>query len=103
VLRTLTADGFLEAVQDRGNALAAGLRAISAEFALGEVRASGLLLALELGRDIAHDVVIRARDKGLLLNAPRPQCLRLMPALNTTEAEVVTGLGILREVLVAVV
>lgn len=102
VLRTLTADGFLEAVQDRGDALAAGLRAISAEFALGEVRTSGLLLALELGRDIAHDVVIRARDKGLLLNAPRPQCLRLMPALNTTAAEVVTGLGILREVLSAV-
>lgn len=103
VLRTLTADDFLEAVQDRGDALAAGLRAISAEFALGEVRASGLLLALELGRDIAHDVVVRARDKGLLLNAPRPQCLRLMPALNTTAAEVVTGLGILREVLGAVV
>jgi acetylornithine/N-succinyldiaminopimelate aminotransferase len=33
-------------------------------------------------------VVTIARDNGLLLNSPRPNLLRFMPALNVTTAEV---------------
>lgn len=99
VLRTLSGDGFLAQVRSVGAELAAGLMAISAEFGLGEVRGSGLLLALELGRDGAADVVLAARERGLLLNAPRPQCLRFMPALNTSRTEVAAGLALLRAVL----
>ena len=36
---------------------------------------------------------------GLLLNAPRPQLLRLMPALNISAAEVDEGLQLLRQAL----
>jgi acetylornithine/N-succinyldiaminopimelate aminotransferase len=43
----------------------------------------------------AH-VVALARDRGLLLNGPRPHCLRFMPALNSTADEVVMGLELLR-------
>jgi acetylornithine/N-succinyldiaminopimelate aminotransferase len=39
-----------------------------------------------------------ARDRGLLLNAPKPHCLRFMPALNTTPAEVKCGLELLRQI-----
>ncbi|MDD2776795.1 MAG: acetylornithine transaminase [Gallionella sp.] len=99
VIQTLLADGCLPSVRQMGTQLADGLIAISKEFGLGEVRGAGALLALELGRDIGADVVTVAREKGLLLNAPRPHCLRLMPALNSTPAEIVEGLGLLRQVL----
>lgn len=99
VVRTLVADGFLDSVHAVGLQLAEGLNKLSAEFALGEVRGQGLLLALELGQDIGPEIVRRAREAGMLLNAPRPHCLRFMPALNTTPAEVEEGLGLLREVL----
>lgn len=57
-----------------------GLQCLAQEFGLGEVRGQGLLLALELGVDLAPQVLTHARDVGLLLNAPRPHCLRFMPA-----------------------
>ena len=41
------------------------------------------LLALDLERGIGPDVVARAFEAGLLINAPRPQSVRFMPALTT--------------------
>ncbi len=99
VMRALLAEGFLDHCRAIGRQLADGLAALAGEFGLGEVRGRGLLLALELGRDDATEVVERARAAGLLINAPRPHCLRFMPALNTTAAEVEEGLGLLRQVL----
>jgi acetylornithine/N-succinyldiaminopimelate aminotransferase len=98
VVESLTADGFLEQSRAVGLHLEAGLREISAKFGLGRVRGRGMLLALELGFDGAPQIVERARERGLLLNAPRPHCLRFMPALNTTTAEVAEGIGILSRV-----
>ena len=39
-----------------------------------------------------------ARDRGLLLNVPKPNCLRFVPALNTTPEEVEEGLELLRQI-----
>jgi acetylornithine/N-succinyldiaminopimelate aminotransferase len=100
VLRTLIADGFLEASRAVGQMLTDGLVELSAEFGLGEVRGRGLLLALEIGHDDAARIVDQARAAGLLLNAPRPNCLRFMPALNTSAEEVAEGLAVLRRVLI---
>lgn len=99
VIHSLIADGFLEKSRLVSAQLANGLVAISKEFKLGEVRGKGALLALELGSDAGPKIVVAARDKGLLLNAPRPNCLRFMPALNTTPSEVEEGLGLLRQIM----
>lgn len=99
VLRSLLAEGFLEDCRTTGQGLASALTALSAELGLGEVRGRGLLLALELGADLGPDIVLRARDAGLLVNAPRPHCLRFMPALNTAPAEIEQGIGLLRQVI----
>ena len=101
VMRTLLSDGFLEASRRLGMQFAEGLSAISKEFNLGEVRGKGALLALELGSNAGPEIVTAAREKGLLLNAPRPHCLRFMPALNSVSAEVDEGLGLLRQILKA--
>lgn len=99
VMHTLLAEGFLERTCHQGRLLAEGLDLLSGEFGLGEVRGRGLLLAMELGDDIGPEVVAEARMQGLLLNAPRPHCLRFMPALNISADEIDQGLSILKNVL----
>lgn len=76
------------------------LRALSAHHGLGEVRGDGLLLALDhLGRDIAGEIVTRARAAGPLLQRPRPHLLRFMPALNSTRGEIDEGMAVLAGIL----
>ena len=53
VLETVTAPGFLARVVAAGERLAAGLRALSVRHGCGKVRGMGLLLALDLRRDLA--------------------------------------------------
>ena len=99
VFDAITAPGFMDQVRAVGDQFSAGLRALSAELGLGEVRGRGLLWALELGSDCGPEVVRLAQQAGLLLNAPRSHCLRFMPALNTTPEQVQEGLSILGQVL----
>jgi acetylornithine/N-succinyldiaminopimelate aminotransferase len=99
IMDAMLAPGFLQVVVARGTYLMNGLSALSQRHGLGEVRGRGLLVALELGKDIAPKVVELARDAGLLLNAPRPNLLRFMPALNVSKAEIDTMLATLEEML----
>ncbi|MGY3452674.1 acetylornithine transaminase [Bradyrhizobium sp. USDA 4353] len=79
---------FLKAVADNGLYLESELQRLSARHGLGEVRGRGLLLALDMVRPIAPSIVAHAFELGLLLNAPRPDALRFMPALNVTREEI---------------
>ena len=99
ILDTMLGTGFLQEVQARGDYLVKQLAALSSRHRLGEVRGRGLLVALDLKRDIAVNVVEIARDDGLLLNAPRPNLLRFMPALNLSQGETDLMLSILEDVL----
>ena len=99
IMDAMLAPGFLESVQAQGDYVVKGLTALSARRDLGEVRGRGLLLALDLKRDIASQVVELARDAGLLLNAPRPNLLRFMPALNLKREETDAMLSTLEKVL----
>jgi acetylornithine/N-succinyldiaminopimelate aminotransferase len=82
------------------------------DLGLSHERGWGLLRALDLGAEIAPRVVAYARDRlerhpgwesqGLLLNAPRPELIRLMPALNVTRDEIDRALGGLRLAIEAV-
>ncbi len=95
VVACVAEPAFLADVTARGVQLMHGLRAIAARHALGEVRGRGLLVALNLRRDVAAAVVARAAENGLLVNAPRPHLLRFMPALNVSASEVEQALSIL--------
>jgi acetylornithine/N-succinyldiaminopimelate aminotransferase len=55
--------------------------------AIVEVRGVGLLLAVQFGDTIAQKVVGACNNEGLLLNAVRPNAIRLMPPLIITEAD----------------
>ncbi len=95
VLQTLARPAFLSQVRECGAQLKLGLQRLSAQFGLGEVRGMGLLLALELGSDRALELVEICRQRGLLINAPRPHCLRFMPALNQSIHDIDLGLTLL--------
>lgn len=95
VMDTLSQPAFLAHVRAMGALLRQGLLTLSQRWGLGEVRGEGLLLALELGGDRAPEVVRACHERGLLINAARAHCLRLMPRLNNTEAEVLEGLALL--------
>jgi acetylornithine/N-succinyldiaminopimelate aminotransferase len=88
VLQEVSRPEFLKSVVDTGLFLASELQRMSARHGLGEVRGRGLLLALDLKRPIAASIVAQAFARGLLLNAPQPDALRFMPALNVTRAEI---------------
>ena len=99
VVETVSSPAFLADVTAKGEYLAQRLRELSARLGHGEVRGRGLLLALELRGTDAGKVSRTAMDRGLLLNAPRPDTLRFMPALNVTREEIDEMLGLLEAVL----
>ncbi|HXJ82442.1 MAG TPA: acetylornithine transaminase [Candidatus Methylomirabilis sp.] len=88
VLAEVARPAFLAHVQAVGSYLSERLTGLAAELGLGPERGMGLLRALELGTDLAADVVAAAREGGFLLNAPRPSVLRFMPALTVTTNEI---------------
>ena len=63
-----------------------------------KVPGRGLLLALDLQQDTSETLVDRAREQGLLINAPRPNALRFMPALTVAYEEIDQMAEILSEV-----
>jgi acetylornithine/N-succinyldiaminopimelate aminotransferase len=88
VLAQVSAPDFLKSVTETGLYLESELQRMSARHGLGEVRGRGLLLALDTKHPIAASIVAEAFGDGVLLNAPRPDALRFMPALNVTKAEI---------------
>lgn len=96
VFDALAAPGFMEWVNARAKQLSAGLLALSAKYGMQGERGMGLLRALVMDRDDGPAIVEAARNlapNGLLLNAPRGNLLRFMPALNVTAEEIDTMLG----------
>jgi len=92
-------------VQARAKQLSEGLLALSAKWGMGGERGMGLLRALVLDRDDGPAIVDAARvlePQGMLLNAPRANLLRFMPALNVSEQEVAQMLTLLDQVIASV-
>jgi acetylornithine aminotransferase len=79
-----------------GAILTAGLAALPG---VVSVRGAGLLLAAQLAHPIAKDVSAAALERGLLVNAVRPDAIRVAPPLLVTDDELAAALAILGDVL----
>jgi acetylornithine/N-succinyldiaminopimelate aminotransferase len=99
VMEEIAKPGFLPQVAVSGAYLADRLETLSRKHGCGGVRGRGLLLAMDLGRDIGPAVVAQAFQRGLLINAPRANSLRFMPALTVTRAEIDQMIDMLDETL----
>jgi acetylornithine/N-succinyldiaminopimelate aminotransferase len=87
VLETIEAEGLLAHVERIGARLRAGIRSLGHPL-VGQVRGAGLLLGIVLTEPVAPQVQQAAQDAGFLVNAVKPDVLRLSPPLIVTEDEV---------------
>ncbi len=90
VFKQLLSNDFLLTVKQKGTYLSSNLNKISEKYKLNGERGHGLLRALILNGDYAKNIVEQAKKLQpypILLNAPRDNCLRFMPALNVTISE----------------
>ncbi|BBB65590.1 acetylornithine aminotransferase [Undibacterium sp. YM2] len=102
VFNEVNQPGFLASVKEKGEYLSQQLEKLSEEFGMQGERGFGLLRALKLGENIGGKLVEAARDMepvGLLINSPRPDLLRFMPALNVTKEEIDQLISMLRVVI----
>jgi acetylornithine aminotransferase len=91
VLDTIAAEGLLENVKRAGEKLRGGIEGAdggSRHPLIEHVRGAGLLLGIVLTEPLAPQVQQAAQDAGLLVNAPAPNVVRLMPPLNLGDDEV---------------
>ncbi|MGW2694325.1 acetylornithine transaminase [Streptomyces sp. NPDC001296] len=101
VLDTIAADGLLENVKRQSERLRKGIESPGHPL-IDHVRGAGLLLGIVLSEPLAQQVQQAAQDAGLLVNAPAPNVVRLMPPLNLGDDEVAAFLRALPGVLDAV-
>jgi acetylornithine/N-succinyldiaminopimelate aminotransferase len=99
VLDTIESDGLIDHAAAMGRRLAQGIRAVAHPLVTG-VRERGLWLGLQLAGQVADDVVTQARVAGFLVNAVRPDVIRLAPPLVISADEVDAFLTALPGILV---
>ncbi|MEV0442807.1 acetylornithine transaminase [Streptomyces spectabilis] len=87
VLDTITAEGLLDRTKRAGERLRHGIES-AGHGMVDHVRGAGLLLGMVLTEPLAAQVQQAAQDAGFLVNAPAPDVVRLMPALNVGDVEV---------------
>ena len=88
VCRLVSGAPFLENVRRRGAELEQALSDLAARWGRVHWRGRGLLQALVFDDPIAAELSEAASERGLLVNAARPNVLRFMPQLRISEAEI---------------
>jgi predicted acetylornithine/succinylornithine family transaminase len=99
-IETIEEDGLLEralAIGERFRSFFEGLRGRCPW--IREVRGLGCMIGVELSVD-GSPVVRGCMERGLLINCTHQTVIRLLPAMNLSDAELAEGCGVLEEVLV---
>jgi len=99
-LAVMEAEDVPARAQRAGARLRAGLETVPGVIG---VRGAGLLLGVALDHERAKDVASAALQRGLVVNAPRPDTIRLAPSLLVSDDEIDEGLALLSSVLADVV
>lgn len=98
VVQIIRRDGLLEHVTAMGEHFAAAVTALEHPLIAG-VRGRGLLQAIVLREDVAAMAYDRAMSAGFIINAPRPNVLRIAPPLITTADQLDTFIAALPDIL----
>ncbi|HEY8418491.1 MAG TPA: acetylornithine transaminase [Limnochordales bacterium] len=103
VVGTLVSEGLPAAAAAAGEHLRGRLEDLARRRGwIREIRGLGLMVGLELDGLEAPRVVAAAQERGLLINAPKPSVLRLLPPLIVRREEIDEAVGILEDALAAV-
>jgi acetylornithine/N-succinyldiaminopimelate aminotransferase len=99
-LATMEAEDVCGRARRAGARLAAGLAVLPG---VTSVRGMGLLLCAGIDGERSPAVVSAALDRGLVVNAPRPDSVRLAPPLLVSDREIDEALGLLADALAVTV
>ncbi|OJJ47142.1 hypothetical protein ASPZODRAFT_166382 [Penicilliopsis zonata CBS 506.65] len=107
ILERLAEPALQENVLARSNQFVAGFKALQDKYPglIAEVRGQGLILGVQLSPEFipkAGDLITAARERGLLIITAGEGCVRFVPPLNISEAEVKAGLKVLDQAFEAV-
>lgn len=92
-LDTILGEGLLENAKAVGEHIHEEALAIPG---VKEVRGEGLMIGIGLEEEIGAEAVTEALDAGFIINSPRPDTIRLLPALCLTTRQADTFLKWLR-------
>jgi acetylornithine/N-succinyldiaminopimelate aminotransferase len=98
VLAVIERDGLLDHVIRTGEQLSAAIQGLQSPL-IAAVRGRGLLRGIVLRDPIAAAVADAALDAGFIINAPKPDVLRLAPPLIVTSAQLHTFVAVLPDLL----
>jgi predicted acetylornithine/succinylornithine family transaminase len=99
LMKELKKPALLKNVAKVGEYLMKELNSISASSDLvKEVRGMGLIIGIELTRP-GMDIVLKALEKGLVINCTSEKVIRLMPPLNIPLSVAKKGMGMLKDIL----
>ena len=96
VLSVVNDEDFLEEVRFKGAILKGALEALASRVPGAEVRGEGLLLALDLGPELAPRMFEHCLQEGVLVNLIGGTTLRLAPPLTVSRTEVRAALDTFR-------
>jgi len=98
-VETIEEEGLLKQSLTMSNRFRTCFEQLQSELSIiEEIRVCGMMIGLDLSIE-ATPAVKKCLDRGLLINATHDTVVRLLPALNITEAEVDRGCAILTDVL----
>jgi acetylornithine/N-succinyldiaminopimelate aminotransferase len=98
VMQQLLDGGVMDNVIARSEQLTQRLESLAdRNEAVEGQRGKGLLRALVLTEEIAGAVALEALERGLFVNAVRPNAIRFMPALTVTEDEIDRAVAIVED------
>ncbi|HLC97110.1 MAG TPA: acetylornithine transaminase [Candidatus Nanoarchaeia archaeon] len=89
---------LMQNAQKMGNYLMQQLKNIKKPI-IKKVKGKGLMIGIELKKDVAKNITLKCLKKGLLVNNVADDILRCLPPLTITKKEADTAVKILKEVL----
>lgn len=93
-------NGVIDNAKQMGDLLLSGLRSLQAKHSgVREVRGMGLMAALDLQEEKAQQLVEKALQDGLILNATGPNTIRMAPALIIGRSDIEEAVAIIDQVL----
>ncbi|MGI6879913.1 acetylornithine transaminase [Microbacterium sp. gxy059] len=99
VLAHIEDTDLLANVTARGAELRAGVEGMRL---VAGTRGAGLLIGIELDRPVAAEIAQEALTRGLVVNAPAPDVIRIAPAYTIGDDEIAEFLSLFRDALAAV-
>lgn len=101
-LAVVLEESLVEKCSDTGEYLKKQLEELESKMEIvKEVRGLGLMLGIELRKDVAKEAVLKALKEGVIFNNIGTRIIRFLPPLCVTQDEVDKAVGVLENVLLS--